>query len=244
MCSRDAQRSNPASRARFWRPSGSLDLVACQPDERVAVPQRVVEERERMLTRQRHEPQRQLRQIDGDRVLIHAVQAALGHQPAGEDDLVLVGRDGGHAAVDLPRLDEPSASWRHASTRNAPEPIAGSQTLRSRICSGAAGRRRPKPLEDRRERRAHDRLGERARRVVGARAPALLARLQDHRPGGTMSGVASRSTTGSSAACSSSSALAASIGLLDAFGVSLRSVALLEPLLALRRALSPAAPRG
>jgi hypothetical protein len=32
-----------------------------------------------------------------------------------------------------------SPSWRQASTRNAPEPIAGSQTLRSRICAGWGG---------------------------------------------------------------------------------------------------------
>ena len=76
-----------------------------------------------------------------------------------------------------------SPSWRQVSTRNAPEPIAGSQTLRSRICSGC-GRptvRSAQAREDGLERRAHDRLGQRARRVVRARAAPLLARLQHHR---------------------------------------------------------------
>ena len=53
--------------------------------------------------------------------------------------LVLVGRDlrpGVRPA--LPSLHEPSPIARQASTRKAPEPIAGSQTLRSSTCSGVA----------------------------------------------------------------------------------------------------------
>ena len=57
--------------------------------------------------------------------------------------------------------------------------MAGSQTLRSRICSGVAVR--AEPLEGRLQRMLDDRRGKPARRVVAAGAAALVGRLQDRR---------------------------------------------------------------
>ena len=45
-----------------------------------AVAQRVVQEREGMILRQRGQPQRELGQIHRHRVLVHAVQTGLSHQ--------------------------------------------------------------------------------------------------------------------------------------------------------------------
>ena len=53
--------------------------------------------------------------------------ARRGRRPAPEDELL--------AEI---KATSASASWRHASTRKAPEPIAGSSTFSSRICSGVA----------------------------------------------------------------------------------------------------------
>ena len=96
----------------------------------------MIEEREGVVLRQRGQPERQLGQIHGHRVLVHPVEAALGDEAAGVEDLVLVGRDARHAVVGVPGLDQQLGQLAADSTRNAPEPIAGSQTLRSRICSG------------------------------------------------------------------------------------------------------------
>ena len=118
-------------------PVERLDLAAGEADERVAVAERVVEERERVLAGERHQPQRHLRQVDGDGVAVDAVEAALRHQPAGERHLVLVGWDLGPPAVRVPGGDELVAELAAGlDEERAPEPIAGSQTLRSRISSG------------------------------------------------------------------------------------------------------------
>ena len=64
-----------------------------QADQRIAAAQGVVEERERMVLGQRRQPERQLGQVHGHRVLVHAVQAPLGDEPAGVEDFVLIGRN-------------------------------------------------------------------------------------------------------------------------------------------------------
>ena len=87
-------------------PVECLDLAAGQADKRVAVAQGVVEERERVLARERHKPQRHLRQVDRDRVAVDAVKAALRHEPAGQRHLVLIGGDVRPTAVCGPGGDE------------------------------------------------------------------------------------------------------------------------------------------
>ena len=54
------------------------------PQQRIAATDRMVEEGERLVLRQRQEPQGQLSHLDCQRVLVHAVQAALGDDTAGE----------------------------------------------------------------------------------------------------------------------------------------------------------------
>ena len=118
-------------------PVEGLDLLLRQPDQRIAALQGMVEECEGVVLRQRGQPERELGQVDRHRVLVHAVEAALGDDAAGVEDLVLVGRDVfGTALWACQALTSSSARKRQAATRNAPEPMAGSQTLRSRICSG------------------------------------------------------------------------------------------------------------
>ena len=75
------------------RPSGSGDLRGVEADEAVAGAQRVVEEGEWVLARQRREPERELGEVHGHRVLVDAVEAALRDEAAGVEHLVLVRRD-------------------------------------------------------------------------------------------------------------------------------------------------------
>jgi len=68
----------------WGRQSGDLGT-----DQRVAAAQVVVEEGEWLSLRYRLQPQRELRQLDGQRVQVHAVDAALDHQPPGRDHVGL-----------------------------------------------------------------------------------------------------------------------------------------------------------
>ena len=65
----------------------------------------VVEEGEGVVLRQRGEPERELREVHGHRVLVHAVEAALGDEAAGVETRP---RRAGSAApvVDVPGLDQ------------------------------------------------------------------------------------------------------------------------------------------
>jgi hypothetical protein len=71
----------------------------------------MIEEGEFMVARQGRQPQRQPRQIDRARVLVDAVKAALRHETAGMQFLVLIRRDfwpGGRPA--RPGGDQPLAN--------------------------------------------------------------------------------------------------------------------------------------
>ena len=57
------------------------DLRARQPNEAVAGLQRVIEEGELMVARQRREPQRQFGEIGRKRISVDAVKAALRNEP-------------------------------------------------------------------------------------------------------------------------------------------------------------------
>ncbi len=59
------------------------DLRRRQPNKAIAAFQRVIEEGEFMISRQRGQPERQARQIDRARVLVDAIEASLRHQAAG-----------------------------------------------------------------------------------------------------------------------------------------------------------------
>ena len=85
-------------------PMRRRDLRLRQPHQAVARFQRVIEEGELVVARERREPQRQLGEIGGERVLVDAVEAALRDEPAGVQVLVLVRRDR------RPRLGPPRPS--------------------------------------------------------------------------------------------------------------------------------------
>ena len=69
------------------------DLIAGKPHQGVAATQGVVEKREGVIFRQRGQPQAELGEIDGHRVLVHAVQAALRDEPARVEHFVFVWRN-------------------------------------------------------------------------------------------------------------------------------------------------------
>ena len=76
--------------ARADLPVEGSDLLPGQPDQRVSRPESVVYEGQRVVLRERHEPQRQLGEVHRERVPVHTVEALLGDEAAGEDRLVLV----------------------------------------------------------------------------------------------------------------------------------------------------------
>ena len=122
-------------------------------DQRVSAPDGVIEECERLVLGQGQQPERQLCHLGSERVLIHAIQAPLGYDAVGVGQpLVRVlgdqlfagcsGRcrslwsDSRYAGVPLlgvlPRLDAAARTDSgQAWTKNAPEPQAISQILRS-----------------------------------------------------------------------------------------------------------------
>ena len=121
-------------------PVEALDLTTTQPDERISVAKRVVDERERVLTGKRYEPQGELGEVQRDSVPIHAIQAPLRDHPPGQNDLVLVRRDWRYArrapamrpqgrprADDTLRQERPGAQGRIAD-------------LQVRIAAGVGGR--------------------------------------------------------------------------------------------------------
>ena len=77
-----------------------------KPHQRVPGPERVVQKGQRVVLRQRDEPEGQLGEIHGERVPVHAVEALLGDEAAGEDRFVLVGRNLRAFVVELPGLDQ------------------------------------------------------------------------------------------------------------------------------------------
>ena len=164
-------------------PMERLDLALGESDQRIAVAERVVDERERVFLRQGGQPERYLGQIDRHRVAVDAVETALGDEPAGKDHLVLAGRHVGRGLVDAPRLDQRVAELTAGFDQEGPRAhrrIADLQVedrLRQRrFAAGAA-----QAGENRLQRGAHDRLGQFARRVVRPGPAARLARLQHHR---------------------------------------------------------------
>ena len=84
----------------------AAELPAREADEAVAGANGVVEEGEGMVAGEGGEPEGELGEVHGHRVAVHAVEAALGDEAAGEEQLVFIRRHGRPSAVDTPRLDE------------------------------------------------------------------------------------------------------------------------------------------
>ena len=163
-------------------PVHRLDLVAIEADQAVAAFEGVVEEGELVVAGERGEPEREPGEVHRHRVSVDAVKAALGHQPAGQQLLVLVGRDrrapvwvarpgAGEPLGELAAgLDQEGARAHGRIAHLELEDLLRCGALAQALEGGAKGV-------------AHDRLGERAGRVVRAGAAALLGRLQDRRAG-------------------------------------------------------------
>ena len=177
-------------------------------DQRVAAPDGVVEEGERPVLAQRHQPERELGHLDGQRVLVHAVQAPLGHQSAGVGqplvrvlgDQLLVRRPGRGRPLGRDPRQAGAASRRPPTPRPAGPPgngTPGRGTPRSRTpCRRSSARAVPWPAaastppwasprpgrrDERLQRVLDDRLGQAAGRVVRAAGPAIGPRRDEHR---------------------------------------------------------------
>lgn len=82
------------------------------------------------------QPKGELRQVGGHLVLIHTVKTTLRHNAASLQQFVFIRGNGGPSLWICQEVTKASPNCRHVSTRNAPDPIAGSQTFSARICSG------------------------------------------------------------------------------------------------------------
>ena len=77
-----------------------------EADEGVAALDGVIEEGEGVVLGHGGEPEGELGEVHGHGVAVHAVEAALGDEAAGEEEFVLIGRDDGEALVEVPGGDE------------------------------------------------------------------------------------------------------------------------------------------
>ena len=68
--------------------------------------QGVIQKREWMIFGQGRQPERQLRQVHGHGILVHAVEAALRDQSAGVQNLILVWRNGRQLLMRVPGHDQ------------------------------------------------------------------------------------------------------------------------------------------
>ena len=135
-----------------------------------------------MVFGERRQPEGELGKVGGHRVFVDAVEALLGDEPLGEEELVFVGRNGGHAAVALPGHDEMLGEL--AAGLDEERPRAHGRVTDLEIEELSRRGLLAEVCKDRFEGLADDRLGELARGVVGAGAAAFVARHEEHRPRG------------------------------------------------------------
>ena len=167
-------------RLRVPDPMERLDLPSRQPHQRIPVSKGMVHERQRMVSRQRAQPQRDLGEVHRHRIPIDSVQTLPGDEAAGMDHLVLVGRNDRHRAVGAPRIDQRVGKL--AAGLDQEGAGAHGRVADLDVENLRRGRRptvlAAEPFEDGRQGMAHDGLGQLAGGVVGARSAALLVRLQ------------------------------------------------------------------
>ncbi len=119
-----------------------------------------------MVSGQRRQPERKLGQVDRQRILVHAVKASLGDDAGSVQDLVLIGRNALLAIMAVPGLDQQlgeEAADGDKKGSGAHGRVANLEVQYLLWCWVRARR-----LQDRPERGADDRLGQRARGVMRA----------------------------------------------------------------------------
>ena len=152
------------------------DLLAREADERVAVAERVVDEGERVLARESDEPEREAREVHGERIPVNAVQAALRDEPSCVEERILVRRQCGHGRGPFPGPDQVLGEL---TARLDEEGTGAHRGIADLERQDVVGRH---PVVEKRRQRAidHD-LGDCPRSVVGAEPPALLTGLEEER---------------------------------------------------------------
>src|SRR5690606_966725 len=164
-------------------PVEALDLVEVEADEGVAVAEGVVDEGEGEVFAEGDEREGELGELDGRRVLVDAVEAALGDEAASvEAGVGVLFGQGGEEALAIPGGDDffgQEAARGDEEGAGADGGVADLQAedLLGRPVFAEAG-------EDGLEGALDDFLAEPARGVVAAGAAALFARLEDEAAGG------------------------------------------------------------
>ena len=174
-----------------------------QAEQAVASDEPVVEEAERPLAVHRHQPERELRHLDRERVDVDAVQAVLGDESTSvESDplhLGVAGRPGRRrtgaqhlaAALGLPGFEQPVGEVATGRDQEGPRPHRDVGDPQREDVEGGpdppgrpvGGLERPGPVNQRLQGVDDHVLGERARRVMGARARPASPRC-DEAPAG------------------------------------------------------------
>lgn len=171
-------RLDEAVLARHRIPRHRDDLGIGQADQAVATAQHRVEEGEFMRARQRFQPERQLGEIDRQRVAVDAAQAMLRHQPLGMEQFVFVGGDGRALLRPAgPCRDQPFAQLPARLHEKRARPGGGIADLQVEDLRRAGIRADPRKGGG--QRMGDDRAGQRRRGVMAAGAAAFVGRLQD-----------------------------------------------------------------
>lgn len=168
---------------RLVAPVQRLHLRTREADQAIAGAQRMVEEGELVIARQRRKPKREPGEVGRHGVAVHAVEAALGDEAAGVQFLVLVGRERrALVRVEAPRLNEPRRELPARLHQEGARPHSRIAHLerQHRLGHGL----RADSLEGGRQCMRHDGRGEVARGVMAARAAALVRGLQQRRARG------------------------------------------------------------
>ena len=63
---------------RITLPMETFDLTHRKPDQRIPMPDRMIHEGERLVSRERDKPKREFGEVDRDRIAVHSVQAETG----------------------------------------------------------------------------------------------------------------------------------------------------------------------
>ena len=74
------------------------------------MPKCVIEKGELVIASQRRKPQRELGEIDGHLILVHAIQALLSNQPACVEQLIFIRGQDRCVVMLMPCLDQASPS--------------------------------------------------------------------------------------------------------------------------------------
>ena len=134
-----------------------------------------------MIPSQGSKPEREASKICSHRIPIDAIQTSLGDQTASEQFLVLIGRNGwSRAVMPRPAIDKSCRNLSASLYQEGAATHCGIAHLKSEnfVWRGVL----PNSCEGGRKGVRDNRVGQITRRVMAARSPPLVRRLQQRRP--------------------------------------------------------------